>query len=309
MSFDPDIDSFLEMLVAERNASPATLSAYRQDLKELAEHLSKRHQTLRDAKSQDLTSLIKKFHQAGLSPRSTGRKISAWRQFYLFLLMENRRKDNPTQHLEAPKIGRALPKILSLQEVENLLQACKILGNEEGKRLRAMAELLYASGLRVSELVALPLASVLRDQPYLIIRGKGNKERLTPLHDIARQSLMEYLEIRSAFLRNPQEASPWLFPSRGKSGHLTRQRFGQILKEIAILAKIDPRRLSPHVLRHCFASHLLQGGADLRSLQKMLGHADIATTQIYTHVASDHLYKAVNNFHPLGRKPRLTESK
>lgn len=306
MALDLDLESFLEMLVAEKNASLATIDAYRRDLQDLQEHLARQKILLKDADGAALSSLLKKYHGAGMNPRSVARKLSAWRQFYRFLLIENRRKDNPTANLETPKSGRSLPKILSHDDVQQLLEACKALEDAEGKRLRAMVELLYASGLRVSELVALPLAAVIREQPFLMIRGKGNKDRLVPLHETAQHCLKDYLEIRAFFLKNPKEISPFLFPSRAKDGHLTRQRFGQILKELAISARLDPRQISPHVLRHCFASHLLQGGADLRSLQKMLGHADIATTQIYTHLASDQLYRAVKEFHPLSDKPRLT---
>jgi integrase/recombinase XerD len=211
----------------------------------------------------------------------------------------------PTAALDAPKLGRPLPKLLSEEEMEKLIEVCRGLDGAEGARLLAMIELLYATGLRVSELVKLPVAVMMRDQPFLTVRGKGGKERLVPLNPPAKAALAIYLGQRSRFLPEGT-SSAFLFPSRGKEGHLTRQRFGQLLKEIGIKAGIAPARISPHVLRHAFATHLLDHGADLRSLQKMLGHADIATTQIYTHVQHGRLKTLVEAHHPLSKTGKST---
>jgi integrase/recombinase XerD len=214
------------------------------------------------------------------------------------------RKDDPTTALDAPKRGRPLPKILSETEVAAMIDAVGQEDKAAALRLGALMELIYASGLRVSEVVGLPLAAAKRDQPFLVVRGKGSKERLVPLNDAAKRALAAYLEVRGSFLPRSIKASPWLFPSSGDSGHLTRQRLGQLLKDAAVKAGIDPARVSPHVLRHAFATHLLDHGADLRALQKMLGHADIATTQIYTHVATGRLAALVSEAHPLARASR-----
>jgi integrase/recombinase XerD len=223
------------------------------------------------------------------------------RQFYKFLLLEGMRQDDPTAELDTPRLGRPLPKILSETEIKSLIDAAQNWPGEEGVRLSCVLELLYATGLRVSELVTLPLAAARRDPRFLIISGKGGKERVVPLSEPARAALGRYLECREDFLPDSQQ-SRWLFPSRGRAGHLTRQRTGQLLKELAVKASLDPDRLSPHVLRHAFASHLLDHGADLRSVQQMLGHADIATTQIYTHVETERLRKLVETAHPLARR-------
>jgi integrase/recombinase XerD len=223
------------------------------------------------------------------------------RQFYKFLLIEGVRQDNPTAELDTPKLGRPLPKLLTEAEVGALIQAARLWPGEEGSRLRCVLELLYATGLRISELVTLPLAAARRDPRFLLVSGKGGKERVVPMNEPGRRSLSEYLDCRERFLGGSQ-SSRWLFPSRGRTGHLTRQRCGQLLKELAIAANLDPDRLSPHVLRHAFASHLLERGADLRSVQQMLGHADIATTQIYTHVQTDRLRRLVEAAHPLARR-------
>ena len=236
--------------------------------------------------------------------RSTARRLSALRQFFKFLVAENIRADDPSAAIDGPKLGRPLPKLLDEEETARLIEVCTAMDGPSGARLRALVELSYASGLRVSELVGMPLAAVLRDQPVLIVRGKGSKERMVPLNAPARAALNAYLEHRKAFLPKGAKTSPHLFPSRGVEGHLTRQRFGQLLKDLAIKANLDPARISPHVLRHAFATHLLDHGADLRSLQKMLGHADIATTQIYTHVAGKRLAELVESHHPLAAPGR-----
>ena len=239
---------------------------------------------------------------ASASSPTAARRRAAVRQFYRFVLGEGWRDDDPSRRVEAPKKGRPLPKVLSRDEVDRLIAAAVAGAGGEGGRLACMVELIYASGLRISELTALPLAALARDPAYLIITGKGGKDRLAPLNLTARAAVKAWLEVRKDFLPKGDKANPWLFPSRGKAGRLTPRRFAQLLDEAAADAGIDPARVSPHVLRHAFATHLLEGGADLRVVQKLLGHADIATTQIYTHVAYDRLAEVVATKHPLGRK-------
>jgi integrase/recombinase XerD len=295
------LEAFLEMLAAERGSAALTLAAYHGDLSDLMKFLAGRGVAFEAADPASLHSYLASATTARLAPRSLARRISAIRQFYKFLLIEGVRQDDPTAELDTPRLGRPLPKILSETEVRALIDAARNWPGEEGSRLRCVLELLYATGLRVSELVTLALAAALRDPRFLVISGKGGKERIVPLSEPGRRSLSEYLGCRERFLSGSRP-SRWLFPSRGRAGHLTRQRCGQLLKELAIAAGIDPGRLSPHVLRHAFASHLLDHGADLRSVQQMLGHADIATTQIYTHVQTDRLRKLVETAHPLARR-------
>ncbi|HVI90871.1 MAG TPA: site-specific tyrosine recombinase XerD [Dongiaceae bacterium] len=293
------LGAFLEMLTAERNAADNTRAAYKRDLQDVAAFLKKRDRDLSAATTEDLRDYLSLLAGNDMRPTTAARRLSALRQFFKFIHGEGWRSDDPTAALDSPKLGRPLPKLLSEEEMTRLIATCAALDGAEGLRLTALTELLYASGLRVSELVALPLAAVLRDQPFLIVRGKGAKERMVPLNAAAKTALSAYLDIRTGFLAKGTKTSPWLFPSRSAEGHLTRQRFGQMLKEIALKAEIDPATISPHVLRHAFATHLLDHGADLRALQKMLGHADIATTQIYTHVASSRLKELVARHHPL----------
>jgi integrase/recombinase XerD len=236
-----------------------------------------------------------------LAPRTLARRLSAIRQFFRFLLTDGVRQDDPTSGLDTPRLGRPLPKVLTESEVARLIETAEAWPDEEGVRLRGILELLYATGLRISELVTLPLAAAQRDPRFLLVRGKGGKERVVPLSPPSRQALTAYLSCRKHFLPEGQ-VSRFLFASRGREGHLTRQRCGQLLKELALGAGLDPARLSPHVLRHAFASHLLDHGADLRSVQQMLGHADIATTQIYTHVQGERLRRLVEAAHPLARR-------
>src|SRR6185312_8677243 len=221
--------------------------------------------------------------------------------FYRFLVVDGRRSDDPSAALDSPRLGRPLPKLLSEAEADGLLAAARVRGGIEGARLTCLLELLYGAGLRVSELVSLPLAAVRGERRFLLLRGKGDKERLVPLGEPARAALADYLAVRGAFESGGRSAR-FLFPSRSGAGHLTRRRCAQLLKELALEAGLDPARLSPHVLRHAFATHLLERGADLRSVQEMLGHADIATTQIYTHVQSARLQRLVAERHPLARK-------
>jgi integrase/recombinase XerD len=294
---------FHEMLTAERNASANTLDAYRRDLKDAADAL-RNQGDLADVPVDALRGYLESLGRQKLKPATAARRLSALRQYFKFLVTEGLRADDPTAALDAPKRGRPLPKVLSETEVAAMIEAAAREDKAAGLRLSALMELIYGSGLRVSELVSLPLAAARRDQPFLVVRGKGAKERLVPLGEAARQALAAYLEVRGKFLPRSIKASPWLFPSSGDSGHLTRQRLGQLLKDAAAKAGIDPARVSPHVLRHAFATHLLDRGADLRALQKMLGHSDIATTQIYTHVATGRLAALVAEAHPLARASR-----
>ncbi len=296
-------ETFHEMLMAERNASANTIDAYRRDLKDAADSLRDRGD-LADASIETLRGYVESLGRQKLKPATAARRLSALRQYFKFLVAEGVRKDDPTAALDAPKRGRPLPKVLSETEVAAMIDMVAREDKAAALRLGALIELIYGSGLRVSELVGLPLAAAKRDQPFLVVRGKGAKERLVPLGDAARQALTAYLSVRDRFLPRSVKASPWLFPSRGGSGHLTRQRLGQLLKDAAVKAGIDPARVSPHVLRHAFATHLLDRGADLRALQKMLGHADIATTQIYTHVATGRLAALVAEAHPLAKASR-----
>ena len=295
------LEAFLEMLAAERGSAALTLVAYHGDLSALAKFLAERGIALEAAEPATLHSYLTSDAIARSAPRTLARRISAMRQFYKFLLIEGVRQDNPAAELDTPRLGRPLPKILTTAEVEALIDAARLWPGEEGSRLRCVLELLYATGLRISELVTLPLAAARRDLRFLVVSGKGGKERIVPLNEPGRRSIIEYLGCRERYLGG-SAPSRWLFPSRGRAGHLTRQRCGQLLKELAIAANLDPDRLSPHVLRHAFASHLLERGADLRSVQQMLGHADIATTQIYTHVQKDRLRKLVESAHPLARR-------
>jgi integrase/recombinase XerD len=283
------------MLSAERGAAGLTLAAYRGDLESLARHLGARGIALEAASAPALHDYLA---GARVGPRTLARRVSALRQFYKFLLIEGVRRDDPGAGLETPRLGRPLPKILSEDEVSRLIAAAARIPGAEGLRLLCLLELLYASGLRISELVGLPLVAARGNPAVLLVRGKGGRERMVPLGAPARAALARYLAARARFLQGSRP-SPWLFPSRGKAGHLSRQRCGQLLKELALAAGIAPQRLSPHVLRHAFASHLLDHGADLRSVQEMLGHASIATTEIYTHVLPDRLRRLVEEKHPL----------
>jgi integrase/recombinase XerD len=298
------LEAFLEMLAAERGAARLTIAAYRNDLLDLAGFVAARAQTLETADAAALHAYFAGTASDRPAPRTLARRLSATRQFYRFLLSESARNDDPTAQLDGPRLGRPLPKILAEDEIARLVATAAAWPGEEGARLRCLLEILYASGLRVSELVSLPLAAAQREPRFLLVRGKGDKERLVPLSEPARQALVEYLQCRAAFLPQSSgiKASRWLFPSRGAAGHLTRQRCAQLLKELALAAGLDPARLSPHVLRHAFASHLLDHGADLRSVQQMLGHADIATTQIYTHVQTERLRRLVETAHPLAQR-------
>jgi len=295
------IDRFLEMLLAERGVAGNTVIAYRRDLQHLADFLQQAGLSFPSASEDDLRAYMRELHRTGSAPATAARRRSAFRQFFAFLHGEGIRSDDPAAGLDAPRRARTLPKVLSADEVICLFDAAAMHGGPEGRRLVCLLELVYCAGLRVSELVGLPYPPTDRDARLLIIRGKGGKERLVPLHDAALAALGAYLEVRPHFLPAAVKTSPWLFPSRARQGFLTRARFFQMLDTLALEAGLDPARVSPHVLRHAFATHLLEGGADLRAVQRMLGHADIATTQIYTHVVEERLKALVNQHHPLAR--------
>jgi integrase/recombinase XerD len=292
------IEAFLEMMAVERDASPHTLSAYGRDLTDADAGTAS---GLMKADEAEIEAWYASLASRGLSAATQARRRSAVRQFYRFVLGEGWRTDDPSRRLDAPKQGRSLPKVLSREEIERLLGVVAARDGHAGLRLIALLELAYASGLRVSELLALRVEAVRRDPAWLIVRGKGGKERLAPLNSSAREAVKAWLVARDA-ARPPQAPdSPWLFPSAAAKGHLTPRRFAQLLDQAAIEANINPARVSPHVLRHAFATHLLEGGADLRVVQTLLGHADIGTTQIYTHVATDRLTQVVTQHHPLAR--------
>ena len=296
----PQIEAFLEMMAVERDASPHTLAAYGRDLADAETWLGDAG-GLMSAPQEALEAWFADLSRRGLSAATAARRRASVRQFYRFALGEGWRADDPSRRLDAPKQGRSLPKTLSRDEIEALLTAAGAADSTAGLRLITLVEMAYASGLRVSELLALRVEAVRRDPAYLIVRGKGGKERLAPLNSAAREAIKAWLDARDAARKPNAPDSVWLFPSHGKSGHLTPRRFAQLLDQAAVTAGIDPARVSPHVLRHAFATHLLEGGADLRVVQTLLGHADISTTQIYTHVATDRLAQVVHANHPLAK--------
>lgn len=296
------LETFLEMLAAERGAAANTLDAYRRDLRAFLAFAATRGRDALSADTEDLRAWQRAEADAGRSARTAARRLSALRQFFRFLFAEKVRPDDPTVSVDRPKQGKPLPKYLSEQEVERLLAAAAAREGRERLRLMALLEVLYATGLRVSELVGLKTSEISRDGRVLVVRGKGGRERMVPLTEPAMDALAAWLPVRGGSKINPDAARiGWVFPSRSAGGHLTRVRFGQLLKQLAIDAGLTPRRVSPHVLRHSFASHLLAHGADLRSLQQMLGHADIGTTQIYTHVLEERLRAMMHAAHPLAR--------
>lgn len=292
------------MMAAERGAATNTLDAYGRDLADFAGFMARRRTVVDAATADDVAAYVRGLSGAGLAPRTSARRLSALRQFFAFLFSEGVRTDDPTATIDAPRQPRPLPKYLSEDDIERLMTAAAGLPGPEGVRIRALIEVLYATGLRVSELVSLSLGALSRDGRTVTVRGKGGKERMVPLGDPAAAALTDYLKHRPHFMPEglPPSAARRMFPSRGREGHLTRVRFHQLLKELAVAAGLDARRVSPHVLRHSFASHLLAHGADLRSLQTLLGHADIATTQIYTHILDQRLKDLVARAHPLSRR-------
>ena len=309
---------FLDMLAAEQGAGVNTLSAYRSDLEDLSAFLARGKTSIANADTERLRDYLADLDARGFKSSSVARRLSAIRHLFRFLLTERVRGDDPAAILAGPKRGRPLPKVLSIADVDRLLGHAKALADAEGQpagrklraaRLSCLLEVLYATGLRVSELVALPASAARRDARMLVVRGKGNKERLVPLNDSARAAMASHLAAQAgrgdgaasaaAAAAKSARASKWLFPSSGDSGHLTRQHFARELKELAAAVGLPPRLVSPHVLRHAFASHLLQNGADLRVVQDLLGHADISTTQIYTHVLDERAQAMVRDLHPL----------
>ena len=302
------IDDFIDMMAAERGAAQNTLDAYRRDVGDYLAFLSARKITPAEAGSKDVEAWLGDLQSRGLQGSSAARKLSSVRQFHKFLYSDGLSTGDPTNVIEGPRKGRTLPKVLGLEEVDRLLTLAHAGVQDSARpyaeRLRAartacLLEVLYATGLRVSEMVSLPLSAAHTKNPLLMIRGKGGRERLVPLSNPARAAIAAYRDLLES--RHPAEATgPWLFPSDSESGHLTRQAFARDLKLAAGMAGISSHRVSPHVLRHAFASHLLQNGADLRVVQELLGHADISTTQIYTHVLDERLKAMVRDLHPMG---------
>ncbi len=304
------IESFLEMMSAERDAAKNTIEAYQRDLEDFASFLAKRKKHMLNANREIIISYLSQLENAWLARSSVARRLSAIKQFYQFLLLEGIVKENPTRIISAPKIARNLPKVLSVQEVDDLLktaqnEATKPFESDkkymQAQRLNLLLELLYATGMRVSELVSLKRQAVMRDSYFINIIGKGGRERIVPLNDGARDALFAWLHNDKIWLNDEKVTkSVFLFPSKAKSGHIERQVFARELKALAVRAGISANRVSPHILRHAFASHLLQGGANLRVVQTLLGHADISTTQIYTHVLDERLRELVAK-HPLAK--------
>lgn len=309
MSAPPDwrhVRMFLDMMAAERGAAANTLASYARDLEDYCGCLSARGRDVLSANMDDVRHWLSDLSKRGLAASSAARRLSAVRQFHRFLYAEGQRRDDPTAALSGPKRGRPLPKVLSVGEVAQLIEVAGE-GRDDpnmplAKRLKAarmvcLLEVLYATGLRVSELVSLPRTALTSGARVLMIKGKGGRERLTPLTNAACRAGEAYLALLEAAGRSVD--GRWLFPANAESGHLTRQAFARDLKEVALRAGVDPDKVSPHVLRHAFASHLLQGGADLRAVQQLLGHADISTTQIYTHVLDERVASMVRDLHPL----------
>jgi integrase/recombinase XerD len=300
---------FLDMVAAERGSAANTLEAYSRDLDDLAGYLATRDRTISSATTADLRGYLAMLDDRGFAASSVARRLSAIRQLYRFLLAEGYRPDDPAAIIAGPKRGRALPKVLSVAQVERLMavarraaDAHRTAGPARLRTLRLMCllELLYATGLRISELIALPASAARREEDVLVVRGKGGKERLVPLNGAAKAAMRDYRAALAQWDRNLPDESKWLFASFGEDGHLTRQHAARELKELAVAAGLRPEQVSPHVLRHAFASHLLHNGADLRVVQTLLGHADISTTQIYAHVPDERLKSLVRDLHPLG---------
>jgi integrase/recombinase XerD len=295
---------FLDMITVERGSGKNTLESYERGLLAFAVFMATQKRAPENADVSHIRAYIKSLSASGLAASTVAHRVSVIRQFFRFLLNDNIRTDDPTSTIGTPKLGRRLPKYLNEVEVQRLLDAARDRPGSEGLRLVALLEILYATGLRVTELVGMPLEAISRDDRFLTVRGKGGKERMVPLSEPSQDAIADYMTVREDYLptkKMTNGAHLKMFPSRGKGGFLTRARFGQMLNELAIEAGIDHRRVSPHVLRHSFASHLLAHGADLRALQQMLGHSDITTTQIYTHVLDERLKSLVNEAHPLAQ--------
>ncbi len=299
------IELFLDMIATERGASRNTIEAYRRDLDDYAAFLAAKGSGIAGAVTDDVRAYLAALLKRGMAANSSARKLSAIRQLHRFLYAEGKRKDDPAAVLEGPRRGRALPKVLSVAEVTRLFEAAREAGDKararpaehaRALRLICLLEALYATGLRVSELIALPAAAARAEGGTIMVRGKGGKERLVPLGQAAQKAMRDY---RKLLVESKIGETRWLFPSFGDSGHITRQHVARELKELASAAGIEPRKMSPHVLRHAFASHLLANGADLRVVQALLGHADVSTTQIYTHLLDERLKSLVRDLHPL----------
>lgn len=310
MRDDRLIALYLDMLAAERGASANTLAAYGRDLADYAAFLAAAGTDLTEADAATVRAYLQDVHARGFKPSSAARRLSAVRQLHKFLYAEGYRGDDPTGAIEGPRQGRPLPKVLTVAEVDRLIATAHEGVDDEKRplrerrraaRLACLLELIYATGLRVSELVSLPASAARTKERFLLVKGKGGKERLVPLTEAARRAMRTWLDL-AATAESADRPGQWLFPADSASGHLTRQAFARELKDLAMAAGLDPARVSPHVLRHAFASHLLQNGADLRIVQELLGHADIATTQIYTHVLDERLKAMVRDLHPLADK-------
>ncbi|MDD7909331.1 MULTISPECIES: site-specific tyrosine recombinase XerD [Pseudovibrio] len=303
-----EVEAFFEMLAVERDSAFNTLESYRTDLEDYDAYMVREKRELIHATTEDVRGYLIELSDRGFAASSQARRLSALRQFYQFCYAEGWRQDDPTRTVATPKKALTLPNVLSEEEVDVLIGFAEAEAQKQhetdAKQLRAvrvytLLEVLYATGLRVSELVSLPVTAALRDGRLITVRGKGNKERAVPLSQRSQAAMADYVRLRAAMGRYAD--SVWLFPSHGESGHVTRQAFARDLKDLAVRAGLEPAKVSPHVLRHAFASHLLQNGADLRVVQQLLGHADISTTQIYTHVLDERLKQIVEDYHPLAQ--------
>jgi integrase/recombinase XerD len=301
MNENNHISNFLEMIVIERGLAKNTAFSYKNDLNQLNEFCKKKNLSILKIDEKKLEDYLSKFIDQGFEKSSLARKISTYTQFFDFLTVEKIIKNNPIKNIKQPKLDSKLPVIISIKDIQNLISYSKRDISNLGKRLNCMIEIMYASGIRVSELVSMTLASLYQDKNFIIISGKGNKERLIPISKDTQNTINDYLKIRKFFFNKNKEVK-WLFPSKqSKIGHITRQRFSQLLSLLADKADVQIKKISPHKLRHAFASHLLANGADLRSLQQMLGHEDISTTQIYTHILDERLKQIVKDKHPLSK--------
>ena len=295
------LENFLEVLASEKGLAVNTRISYKNDILQFLVFLEKNKKKINEITSIDIEKFTSKFTTQGLEKSTISRKMSALSHFFIFLLEENIIKSNPIHELDLPKQIKKLPKILSVDQVEKLIKSSREDQSINGIRLNTMIEILYATGIRISELVEMKLSATYAEKNFLLIQGKGNKERLVPISENTEDKIKDYLKIRNEFINNDTD-SKWLFPSKQSSkGHITRQRFNQLLQTLCERVNLNNIRISPHKLRHAFATHLLANGVDLRSLQQMLGHADISTTQIYTHVLKDRLKKLVSDNHPLSK--------
>ncbi len=295
------LENFLEVLASEKGLAVNTRISYKNDILQFLVFLEKNKKKINEISPIDIEKFTSKFTTQGLEKSTISRKMSALSHFFIFLLEENIIKSNPIHELDLPKQIKKLPKILSVDQVEKLIKSSREDQSVNGIRLNTMIEILYATGIRISELVEMKLSATYAEKNFLLIQGKGNKERLVPISENTEDKIKDYLKIRNEFINNDTD-SKWLFPSKQSSkGHITRQRFNQLLQTLCERVNLNNIRISPHKLRHAFATHLLANGVDLRSLQQMLGHADISTTQIYTHVLKDRLKKLVSDNHPLSK--------